>query len=137
MVRGSDSVIPRLRVRTGSKSRTVYLGRKSRIALRRYLSKKGNHRALFINICKERLGYSGLRMMLQRRALKAKVEYQSPHSFRRYFALEMLRNGVDIFSLQLLMGHADIQVLRRYLKIVSQDLLEVHRRASPVDNLNK
>ena len=83
---------------------------------------------------KERLGYSGLRLKLQRRAQKAGVAHQPPHSFRRYFTLEMLRNGVDVFSLQLLMGHADIQVLRRYLKQVNQGLLEVHRKASPVDN---
>ncbi len=119
----------------GGKFRTVYLGKKTRIALRRYLNCLDENPAVFIGINKERLGYSGLRMMLQRRANKANVEYQSPHSFRRYFALEMLRNGVDLFSLQLLMGHADIQVLRRYLKLVGQDLLEIHRRASPVDNL--
>lgn len=47
--------------------------------------------------------------------------------------LKMFRLGVDIFTLQLLMGHADIQVLRRYLKQVNQDLLEIHRKASPAD----
>ena len=47
----------------------------------------------------------------------------------------MLRNGTDLFSLQLLMGHADLQVLRRYLKQVSKDLQEAHLKASPVSNL--
>jgi site-specific recombinase XerD len=120
----------------GGKFRTVYLGRKTRIVLRRYLKQKDNHRALFININKERLGYSGLRLMLQRRSKKADVEYQSPHSFRRLFAITMLRDGVDIFSLQMLMGHADIQVLRRYLKIVGADLQSVHLKASPVTSLD-
>ena len=119
----------------GGKFRTAYLGKRARIALRHYLNYVNENQALFIGINKERLGYSGLRMMLQRRAQKANVDYQSPHSFRRYFALEMLRNGVDVFSLQLLMGHADIQVLRRYLKQVNQDLLEVHRKASPADRI--
>ena len=90
--------------------------------------------AVFISINKERLGYSGLRPMLQRRAQKANVAHQSPHSFRRYFALEMLRNRVDVFSLQLLMGHADIQVLRRFLKQGNQDLSEVHRKAGRNEN---
>lgn len=119
----------------GGKFRTAYLGKKARIALRQYLNFLNENPAVFISINKERLGYSGLRMMLQRRAKKAGFDYQSPHSFRRYFALEMLRNGVDVFSLQLLMGHADIQVLRRYLKQVNQDLLEVHRMASPGDRI--
>jgi len=119
----------------GNKFRTVYLGRKSRIALRKYLSVRGQGVALFNSITGERLSYSGLRLLLQRRAKKAGVPYQSPHSFRRLFALEMLRNGVDIFSLQLLMGHADIQVLRRYLKQSNQDIQQAHIKASPVDGL--
>ena len=112
----------------------VYLGKKSRIALRTYLNCLKNFNGpLFIGIHGERLTYTGLRMILRRRANSAKVPYQSPHSFRRLFALEMLRNGTDVFSLQLLMGHADLQILRRYLKQVGSDLQEVHHRASPVD----
>lgn len=118
----------------GRKFRHVYLGRKTRIALRRYLNMHKHGNPLFISVNKERLTYSGLRMMLQRRAKQAGEIYQSPHSFRRLFALEMLRSGVDIFTLQLLMGHSDIQVLRRYLKQVDGDLQAAHRKASPVDN---
>ena len=73
-------------------------------------------------------------LMLQRRAEKADVAYQSPHSFRRYFCSGNAEKWSGGFSLQWLMGHVDIQVLRRYLKQVNQDLIEVHRKASPVDN---
>jgi len=45
----------------------------------------------------------------------------------------MLRAGVDIFSLQKLMGHADLQVLRRYLAQTTEDIAEAHRIGSPVD----
>jgi len=118
----------------GDKFRTAYLGKKTRLALRSYLSIRRNEGgALFLTICGERLTYTGLRMLLKRRAKKAKVAYQSPHSFRRLFALQMLRNGIDIFSLQLLMGHADLQILRRYLKQMNSDLQEAHNKASPVD----
>ena len=58
----------------------------------------------------------------------------SLHSFRRAFAINMLRAGVDIYSLQLLMGHADLQVLRRYLAQTNDDLLKAHRKGSPVDS---
>jgi len=120
----------------GGKFRTAYLSKKSRLAIRRYISKKGiNEGAFFTSQEDIRLKYSGLRQVLRRRCKKGKVEYQSPHSFRRLFAITMLRNGIDIFSLQLLMGHADLQVLRRYLKQVDQDLIEVHQKASPVCNL--
>ena len=121
----------------GGKFRIAYLSKKARLALRRYIEiKVVNQGALFTSSEDIRLTYSGLRMLLRRRSNKACVEYQSPHSFRRLFALTMLRNGTDLFSLQLLMGHADLQVLRRYLKQVSTDLQEAHLKGSPVCNLN-
>jgi len=55
------------------------------------------------------------------------------HMFRRAFAFESLRNGADIYALQKLMGHADIQVLRRYLAQTEDDLKQTHHRTSPVD----
>jgi len=58
----------------------------------------------------------------------------TPHDFRRAFALIMLRNGVDIFALQKLMGHSDLQVLRRYLAQTDQDIQTAHMRGSPVDS---
>ena len=118
----------------GDKFRVVYLGKKSRIALRSYYRRiKHNEGALIVGVHGERLTYTGLRLLLKRRARKAGVAYQSPHSFRRLFALTMLRNGIDVFSLQLLMGHADFQMLRRYLKQAGSDLQEAHNQASPVD----
>ena len=40
---------------------------------------------------------------------------------------------MDIFTLQKLMGHADLQVLRRYLAQNNEDLIREHAKASPVD----
>jgi integrase/recombinase XerD len=56
------------------------------------------------------------------------------HDFRRAFALSMLRNGTDVYTLAKLMGHEGITVLQRYLKQTYQDTEAAHRRASPVDN---
>lgn len=44
------------------------------------------------------------------------------HMFRRTFALESLRSGMNVFILQRLMGHKDLQVLLRYLALVENDL---------------
>jgi site-specific recombinase XerD len=82
----------------------------------------------------ERLGYDGLRGILTRRAQEACVEEPALHDFRRSFALSMLRNGADIFTLAKLMGHEGISVLQRYLKQTNLDTEEAHRRAGPVDN---
>ena len=119
----------------GGKSRTVYIGRKSKRALRAYLKEAAPDDWLWLNVAGDRLTRNGLHQMLKRRAKSAGVKVQSAHSFRRLFALTMLRNGVDIYSLQLLMGHADTQVLRRYLKLTQNDTLEAHIKGSPVEKL--
>ena len=77
----------------------------------------------------ERLSYDSLRGILTRRAKDAGVEEPSLHDFRRAFALTMLRNGTDVFTLAKLMGHETIAVLQRYLKQTNQDTEAAHRRA--------
>ncbi len=56
-----------------------------------------------------------------------------PHCFRHTFAVNMLRNGTDIRTLQKLMGHASIQILMRYLNLANDEALAVHRLNSPAD----
>jgi integrase/recombinase XerD len=59
----------------------------------------------------------------------------SPHTFRHTGAVSFLRNGGDLFSLQRIMGHPSLEVLRGYLNLSQNDLNRVHERASPLDNL--
>jgi len=120
----------------GHKPRMVFLGRKTIRAIRAYLRKRHDtNPALWVSIYGDRMTYAALRCMLRRRAQQAGIEdIPTPHDFRRAFALIMLRNGVDIFTLQKLMGHSDLQVLRRYLAQTDQDIHVAHMRGSPVDN---
>jgi integrase/recombinase XerD len=123
----------------GRKPRTVYIGKQSKRALRRYLNHRNDaNSALWVThprFGSERLGYDGLRSILTRRAQEAAAEVPSLHDFRRAFALAMLRNGTDIFTLAKLMGHEGISVLQRYLKQTNLDTEEAHKRAGPVDNM--
>lgn len=120
----------------GRKPRLVFLGRKAVRAVRIYFRfRQDTSHALWISIHGERLTSTGLRLLLRRRAVIAELkEIPTPHDFRRAFALAMLRNGVDVFALQKLMGHSDLQVLRRYLAQTDQDIQTAHMRGSPVDN---
>jgi len=120
----------------GRKPRVVFFGRKTRRAIRAYLrGRKDNHPALWVTQSGERICYITLRELLRRRAKQAGIPMASPHDFRRSFALEMLRNGADIFALQRLMGHADLQILRRYLAQTDTDLQRAHDKGGPVDNM--
>jgi integrase/recombinase XerC/integrase/recombinase XerD len=118
----------------GRKYRTVFLGKSARKSVRTYLRNRlDGCEALWVSVTQEPLTYWGLREIIRRRSQTAKVETPSLHSFRRAFAINMLRAGVDVFSLQKLMGHADLQVLRRYLAQTTEDIAKAHRIGSPVD----
>jgi site-specific recombinase XerD len=45
----------------------------------------------------------------------------------------MLRAGVDLLTLQRLLGHGDISLLKRYAKQNTDDLRLAHAKVSPVD----
>jgi len=47
----------------------------------------------------------------------------------------MLRNGCDLITLSRLMGHADLQVLKRYLAQTEEDLWIAYQKASPAEML--
>jgi site-specific recombinase XerD len=119
----------------GGKARTLFFGKITRRSVRAYLnSRQDNSDSLWVTLSGEDLNYFGLREIIRRRAKKANIKRPSIHSFRRAFAINMLRAGVDVFSLQKLMGHADLQVLRRYLAQTTDDIAQAHRIGSPVDN---
>jgi site-specific recombinase XerD len=61
----------------------------------------------------------------------------SAHQIRRTFAVMSLRNGADLRSLQLLMGHSSLDTTMLYLRLLPEDLMNCHRKASPVTNLLK
>lgn len=120
----------------GRKPRTVFLSQASRRAIRSYLKQRqDDNNALWLSDTGTRFTYSGLNTMLKVKCKKAGVQHVELHSFRRAFAINMLRAGVDIFSLQELMGHADLQILRRYLKQNVDDLRTAHGLGSPVSRL--
>lgn len=121
----------------GGKSRVTFLCVKATKAVLAYLRHRqaGSDEPLWVTGEGGRLTYAGLRQIVRRRALKAEVPEPSLHSFRRAFAIGALRSGMDLVSLQRLLGHADLSVIRRYLKQTEEDLRAAHQKGSPVDHL--
>ena len=68
----------------GRKPRTIFIGQKSRKALRRYLRlRNDDHLALWVtNDQTERLTYYGLKSMVVRRSKSAGVKTPALHAFR-------------------------------------------------------
>lgn len=52
--------------------------------------------------------------VVKKREREAGVQSCTPHDFRRTFGTELLRQGVDLPTVQRLMGHADPSTTSRY-----------------------
>ena len=121
-----------IRESKAKRPRSVFFGATARKYLRKHLknlhSDKG---ALFISTRETRLQQPGLRQILRRACDRVGIEEQSPHDFRRFFALESLKKGLDLVTLSRLMGHAGLHVLQRYLAQTKGDLS--NKYISPLD----
>jgi integrase len=55
------------------------------------------------------------------------------HLLRHTFAVNYLVNGGDPFSLQRIMGHTTLEMVRRYMHLADVHVRLQHRRYSPMD----
>jgi len=119
----------------GGKARSVVVGattRRALLAYRRQLYPDGDQ-PLFQTQQGNRLTGHGLRSVLLRLGERAGVQV-SPHALRRTFATMSLRAGMNLLHLQGLLGHSTIEMTRRYVQMLDDDLLEAHRVHGPIDN---
>lgn len=129
----------------GEKVRVVFLSDSAKEALKKYLAKRTDmDDALFVNlgrISRSDLKNSGGRSDLSRltpRSVERIVAYYAikagiskkvtPHVVRHSFATDLLQNGADIRSVQIMLGHSSIQTTQIYTHITDKALRDVHRK---------
>ena len=105
----------------GNKSRIVYLGNGAKAALIGWLEVRGQEAGPLLyrirkggKIIPERLSDQAIWVILEKRFRQAKVKPFTPHDLRRTFAGEMLDAGVDLVTVQKLMGHASPVTTSKY-----------------------
>jgi integrase/recombinase XerD len=58
------------------------------------------------------------------------------HRFRHTFALNFLRVDKNVFNLQYLLGHSELEMVRRHTSTLGmEDALKAHEKASPADTM--
>jgi integrase/recombinase XerD len=120
--------------RTGRKTkpRTVYLGKLTLRTVWLYLAKRKDYKPDDPLIP---INPNAVRLLFKAVEARSGVRDVHPHRFRHTFAISFLRNRGDVFTLQRMLGHSSLDMVRRYLRLVDGDVQDAHRRASPVDNM--
>ena len=65
---------------------------------------------------------AGQRQIVRRRALAAHIPEPGLHDFRRFAALAWLCAGCSLVSVSRRLGHAGLEITRRYLALIDEDL---------------
>jgi site-specific recombinase XerD len=124
----------------GAKDRYVSFSTKTQQALWRYLATRPDaqdHDYLFHSKGPSgQLDRSRLLKMLIAIGQRAGVKGVNVHRFRHSFAIQYLRNRGDVYTLQRLLGHSTLDMVKRYLEIAQSDVEDAHKTASPVANWN-
>lgn len=118
----------------GGRVRPVFLTDDAKVALKTYLAARTDDNPyLFVqhHLQTESTKPITARSLQRRLQILAKragiVEPVSPHKLRHSFATELLRNGADLRSVQIMLGHASITTTQVYTHVTDKNLRETHR----------
>lgn len=73
--------------------------------------------------------------LVQKYNLKRNVNKTSCHLFRHTFAKQWILAGGDIFRLQKILGHYDLEMTKEYLQMFGQDLQMDFEKFNPLDRM--
>ena len=59
---------------------------------------------------------------MKRLGRKVGIERLHPHLWRHTYAVRWLRNGGDVFSLQTVLGHSDLEITKVYIHLAQVDI---------------
>ena len=121
----------------GRKERRVPVSAPVMAAIMEYIQTRppGKRNApVFLSETGAQLNRDSLRLLINRLAERANVNNAHPHKFRHTFAINYVMNGGDAYSLQMILGHSTMDMVKRYLYLTNKDIAAVHGRASPLKN---
>ena len=125
----------------GNKERIVYMGASCRKAIDEYLVERNkivlsDNRALFGSRDKNRISVTAVHRLVKTHLLEAGMDSTqfSAHKLRHTAATLMLSNGVDLKTLQEVLGHENLNTTQIYTHVESTEL-KIAAEANPLSKI--
>lgn len=133
----------------GEKVRLVFISPDAKAVLKTYLAKRKDiDEAMFVGLSPipakasantkgvkkdqksdGRLTPRSIERLVKYYAIKAGISKKvTPHTIRHSFATDLLQNGADIRSVQMMLGHANVATTQIYTHVTDKHLREIHQK---------
>jgi len=129
----------------GGKVRVVFISDEAKTAVKKYLdARKDMSDALFVQVDTEKfpnkdvkekveknkaLTRRSVERIVKQHAIKAGITKKvTPHVIRHSFATDLLNNGADIRSVQVMLGHSSISTTQIYTHVTDKHLRDIHKK---------
>ena len=129
----------------GNKERFVPLGKIASIEIKKYLNDRDKLKInskfsdiLFLNRYGRQLTRSMIFKVINDYSKNAKIDKKiSPHTLRHSYATHLLKNGADLRTIQLILGHESITTTEIYTHLDTYHLEDVLKKYHPRENKNQ
>ncbi|MEZ4682207.1 MAG: tyrosine-type recombinase/integrase [Caldilineaceae bacterium] len=121
------------------KERLTAIGGRTRKEVKRYLIERGHpssHEPLIASTTTgARLSMPGLMGAFRKMQGQTGIDHLTAHALRRTMATRAMENGANEYILARMLGHSDLQMLKRYVAVSRRMVEEAGAQFSVVDNL--
>lgn len=127
----------------GDKERLLPISKMLALLLRKYLKARAEFMkgrldcpAFFVSKYGKRLSKNGVHSIFRTLRIEQQLTGKrfSAHIWRHTFAKAFLLNGGDVFTLQELLGHEDIETTKIYITLTDTEKAQQNARYNPLDN---
>lgn len=119
----------------GEKVRLVFLSDEAKQALKNYMANRRDlGEAMFTSVSKinqknEWLTPRSVERIIKKYAVKSGISKKvTPHTLRHIFATDLLQNGADIRSVQMMLGHSSVATTQIYTHVTDKHLRDIHKK---------